>query len=140
VIDSGSALTENTVTLMDTADRILLVTTPELASLHDTKRFIEVSRSLGYPPGKIFVTLNRVGLSGGIKNQDVSASLNQDIYAEIPDDNAKALRSLNRGIPMLLNYPRSPASKAVQGLVGKLEQQQEVVFSKPGVPSTLPAV
>ena len=30
VIDAGSALTENTVTMMDAADRILLVTTPNL--------------------------------------------------------------------------------------------------------------
>jgi pilus assembly protein CpaE len=139
VIDTGSELTENAVTLMDTADRILLVTTPELASLHDAKRFVEISRSLDYQSGKILVTLNRAGLSGGIKSKDVATSLNQELFAEIPDDDARVLRSLNRGIPLLLRYPRSPASKAIHGLVHKLEQKQDLVFGSSRVPSALPA-
>ena len=140
VIDTGSALTENAVTLMDTADRILLVTTPELAALHDAKRFIEISRSLDYQSGKILVTLNRTGITGGVKSKDVVSSLNQELFAEIPDDDAKSLRSLNRGIPLVLRYPRSPASKAIQGIVGKLEQQQEVIVTSPGIAaSALPA-
>jgi pilus assembly protein CpaE len=139
VIDTGSELTENAVTLMDTADRILLVTTPELASLHDTKRFIEISHSLEYQPGKILVTLNRDGMPGGIKSKDVATSLNQELFAEIPDDSARVLRSLNRGIPILLRYPRSPTSKAIHKLVDKLEQKQDFVFRRSGVPSPLPA-
>ena len=35
VIDVGSSLSENSVTMMDAADRILLVTTPDLVALHD---------------------------------------------------------------------------------------------------------
>jgi len=139
VIDTGSELSENAVTMMDTADRILLVTTPELASLHDAKRFIEISRSLDYQPGKILVTLNRAGMTGGIKSKDVATSLNQEMFAEIPDDDGRVLRSLNRGIPLLLRYPRSPASKAIYGLTKKLEKKQDVVFSGAGVPSVIPA-
>ena len=139
VVDTGSTLTENAVTVMDAADRVLLLTTPEMASLHNTKRFIEISRSLDYQPGKILIALNRAGLKGGIKSKDVAASLNQDLFAEIPDDEANALRSLNRGIPLIIRYPRSPASKAIQGLVTRLEQQQEVVLSSPGMVTTVPA-
>jgi pilus assembly protein CpaE len=139
VIDVGSELTENAVTLMDTSDRILLVTTPDLASLHNTKRFIDISRSLDYQPGKLLITLNRVGMPGGIKSKDVASSVNQELFAEIPNDDARVLRSLNRGIPLLLRYPRSPASKAIYGLVSKLEQRQDIVFGTAGVPATLPA-
>ena len=42
VIDAGSHLSENTVTMMDAAERILLVTSPDLASLHDVSRFRRV--------------------------------------------------------------------------------------------------
>ena len=85
VIDAGSSLNENVVTQMDAADRILLVTTPDLASLHDTKRFIEISHSLDYPPGKILIALNRVGMAGSVKHKDVASALKQEMFIEIPE-------------------------------------------------------
>ena len=58
VIDVGSSLTENTVTLMDMADRIVVVTTPDLASIQDTTRYIQITRSLSYPNDKLYYILN----------------------------------------------------------------------------------
>jgi pilus assembly protein CpaE len=109
---------------LDVADRILLVAVPDLAALHDAKRFIEMSRSLDYQPGKLLVALNRAGIKGSVKSSDVTASLSQDLFIEIPDDDARVLRSLNRGVPLLIRYPRSPTSKAIQGLAKKLQQQE----------------
>lgn len=116
VIDAGSALDENTVTLLDAADRVLLVAAPELAALHDVSRFIQLSRALGYPPGKLLIVLNRAGLEGGVKTKDIEGALHHELYAQIPEDGANALRSLNRGLPLLVRYPRSPASRAYQQL------------------------
>ena len=122
VIDAGSWLNENTVTILDFADRILLVTTPDLASLHDSKRFIEMSRSLDYRPGKILVALNRLGVEGGVKSADITSSLHQDLFVEIPDGGSKVLLSINRGIPLLLRYPRNATSKAIRNLSKRLVQ------------------
>jgi pilus assembly protein CpaE len=124
VIDTGSSLTENAVTLLDVADRIVLVTAPDLASLHDAKRFIEMSRSLDYQNGKMVVTLNRAGMQGSVKNTDISSSLHQDLFIEIPDGGSKVLLSLNRGIPLILRYPRNSTSKAIRNLAKKLGQQE----------------
>ena len=120
VVDVGSYLTENTVTLMDAADKILLVTTPDLASLHDTSRFIQLSRSLGYPPEKLLILLNRAGMLGGVRTKDIETALHHQVFAHIPDDQANAVRSLNRGIPLLVRYPRSSASKAIKQLSKRL--------------------
>ena len=116
IIDAGSALTENTVTMMDAADRILLVTTPDLVALHDASRFIQISRSLSYPPDKTMILLNRANLNGGVKPRDIETALRNEVYAQIPDDGANVLRSLNRGIPLVMQYPRSPATQAIQRL------------------------
>ena len=139
VIDAGSYLSENVVTQMDLADRLLLVTTPDLASLHDTKRFIDLSHSLEYSAEKILVILNRTGMMGGIKNSDVQSALDRDPFIEIPDDAAKVLRSLNRGIPLIQNYPRSPASKGIRALASKLDQQQVVAEQHPAEAAELPS-
>jgi len=134
IIDVGSYLTENTVTLMDTADKIMLVTTPDLASLHDTSRFIQLSRSLGYPAEKILILLNRADMLGGVKSKDIEAALHHQVYAQIPDDHANALRSLNRGIPLIVRYPRSPVSRAIHQLAKRLPQSGvlEPGAAKPG--------
>jgi pilus assembly protein CpaE len=122
VIDAGSALNDNSVTLMDAADRILLVATPELAALHDVSRFVHLSRSLAYPPGKVLVVLNRAGMAGAVRTNDIDAALHHVIFAQVPDDEANATRCLNRGIPLLFKSPRSPASRAIQRLARSLAE------------------
>ena len=116
VIDAGSHLNENTVTLLDASNKILLVTNPDLAALHDASRFIQISKSLAYPSDKTLIILNRENLAGGIRTNDVEGALHNQLYAQIPDDSANALRSLNRGIPVIMKYGRSPMSKALVAL------------------------
>jgi pilus assembly protein CpaE len=120
VVDNGSMLSEASVTMMDAVDRILLVTNPDLAALHDTSRFIQLSRSLGYAPDKILTVLNRAGVTGGIRQNDIEAVLHYELYAQIANDPEASLRSLNRGIPMLARYPRSPASRSIRELAKNL--------------------
>jgi pilus assembly protein CpaE len=120
VVDAGGPLNDISVTLMDATDRILLVTTPDLATLHDTSRFLQLSRSLSYPSEKILMILNKSGIEGGVKLKDIEAVLHTQVYHQIAYDPANVLRSINRGIPFLVHYPRSGASKSVQKLVQSL--------------------
>jgi pilus assembly protein CpaE len=120
VVDAGSSLNENTVTLMDAADCILMVATPEMAALHDVSRFIQVTRSLAYPPEKLMIVLNRAGVTGGIKPRDIEKAMRHPVFAEIPDDEVNALRSLNRGVPMYVRYSGSQASKGIKNLARHL--------------------
>jgi pilus assembly protein CpaE len=49
VIDGGNYLDENTVTYMDSSNKILLVLTPDLASMRDAKQFLDIASTLSYP-------------------------------------------------------------------------------------------
>jgi pilus assembly protein CpaE len=118
VVDAGNSLNENTVTFLDAADRILLVSNPDLASLHDVSRFIQVSRTLAYPAEKVLVAVNRAGVPGGVKVGDIETALHHPIFGQVPDDGPKPLLSINRGVPLMVRYPRSPASQAIR-LLGK---------------------
>jgi pilus assembly protein CpaE len=120
VVDGGGILNDISVTLMDATDRIMLVTTPDLASLHDTSRFLQLSRSLAYPTDKILMILNKAGVEGGVKLKDIETVLHHQVYHQIANDSANVLRSINRGIPFLVYYPRSNASKSIQQLARKL--------------------
>jgi pilus assembly protein CpaE len=123
IIDAGSHLNENTVTLMDLSDKILLITTPDLAALHDVSRFINVvSRTLSYPPEKLLTILNRSNMMGGVKSKEIEIALHHSIFAQIPEDETKVLRSLNRGVPLLFHYPRSPVSRSIRQVAKTLAE------------------
>jgi pilus assembly protein CpaE len=126
VVDAGSTLSENVVTLMDSSDKVLCITTPDLASMHDISQFLTLSRSLAYPSEKLLVVLNRDGMPGGVRANDVEAALHHQIFTQIPDDAARVERSLNRGVPLLLSYARSPVSQAVKGLTQNLTQMSAI--------------
>jgi septum formation inhibitor-activating ATPase MinD len=59
-------------------------------------------------------------MRAGIRNNDIEAALHIHLFAMIPDDSDSALRSLNRGIPLYIRYPRSPASRAYKLLAVNL--------------------
>jgi pilus assembly protein CpaE len=120
VVDAGGPLSDISVTLMDATDRIGLVSTPDLASLHDTSRFLQLSRSLGYSMEKILMILNKSGIEGGVKLKDIETVLHNQVYHQVSYDPASALRSINRGIPFLVYYPRSSVSKSIQQLARNL--------------------
>jgi pilus assembly protein CpaE len=126
IVDAGNALNENTVTFLDAADRVLVVANPDLASLHDVSRFIQVSRTLAYPAEKILVAVNRTGIPGGVRVTDIETALHHPIFGQIPDDSPKPLLSINRGIPLSIRYPRSPASQAIRLLAKSLVEIKSV--------------
>lgn len=130
VIDAGSALNDNSLALLEAADRILLVCYPELIAMHDVARFMQFSRALDYPAGKGLVVLNRAGMAGAIEISEIQDVLVQDIFAQVPDDAANAMRALNRGIPLILQNPRSSASKAIQQMASALAQAEGLEQSR----------
>jgi pilus assembly protein CpaE len=108
---------------MDLSDKILLITTPDLAALHDVSRFINVvSRTLSYPPGKLLTILNRSNMMGGVKSKEIENALHHSVFAQIPEDETKVLRSLNRGVPLLFHYPRSPVSRSIRQVAKTLAE------------------
>lgn len=126
VVDAGSALTDNCLAMLEAADRYLLVCTPEMASLHDATQFIRHSRRLGFPTSKELIALNRAGMSGGVAVDSARELLQQDIFIQVPEDTAKVMRALNRGIPLLKHGRRSPVSKAIRGAAIALTRTQGV--------------
>jgi pilus assembly protein CpaE len=131
VIDAGNRLDENTVTLLDLSDQVLLVTNPDLAALHDATRFIQVTRTLKYPLGKVLTVLNRAGLPGSLRVKDIESALRHDLYAQVPDGGPNALRSLNRGLPLLIKYPRNAASKGIVRLARSLLRSGQAQVAAP---------
>lgn len=114
VIDGGNYLNENTVTYMDAANKIILVITPEIASLRDASLFFDVCRTLAYPKDKILVLVNQYDKRDGLSLDDIEKSLQVKVFSTIPWDRRGALSSINRGVPVTLQRSNSPLRRAYQ--------------------------
>jgi pilus assembly protein CpaE len=120
IIDGGNTLNENTVTYMDSSNKILLVLNPDIASMRDARQFMEIATTLAYPKDKISLILNLTGRKADVKREDIEKILKMNIFGVIPSDGNLALSSLNEGIPILLKKPRHPISKAFVDITKEL--------------------
>lgn len=120
IIDVGSALTDNAVTLMDSAYKILLVITPDLASLRDAQKFLQICSTLNYPPDKVIIVVNQAGIKGGVRNGEIQQALQSNVIASIPYDNPDVIRSLNRGVPLMTNNPNGAVGKSIKNMAKEL--------------------
>lgn len=112
IIDGGNNLNENSVTFMDSSEKILLVLNPDLASMRDVRQFIEISATLSYPKEKTLFLLNISGRKADVKSEEIENILKVKIFGKIPADENIALSSLNEGVPILLKKPHHPISRA----------------------------
>ncbi|MBG0785861.1 MAG: AAA family ATPase [Anaerolineaceae bacterium] len=112
IIDGGNTLNENSVTYMDSSDKILLVFNPELASMRDVRQFMEVTTTLSYEKEKVLFLLNLTGRKADVRPEEIEKILNIKIFGSIPADEEFAISSLNEGVPMVVKKARHQISRA----------------------------
>lgn len=120
VIDTRPSFDETTLSLLDNADRILLMLTLELTAIKGAKQYLELADLLGYSGDKISLVLNRATVAAGIPVADVGASLKGEIVAMLPDDPMLVLRAINEGVPFMQSTPGHPMSVEIARLASSL--------------------
>lgn len=129
VIDGGNHLNENTVTYMDASEKILLVLNPDLASMRDTRQFLQVAGTLSYPEEKILLVLNITGRKADVKREEIEKILKMEIFGKIPADEDLAINSLNEGVPIIIKKPRHPISNAFNDIAKELIKITQKTYS-----------
>jgi len=113
VVDSWAVLDENTSTILEIADRVLLVLTPEITALRGARLFLEHANALGLPRDRVVPVLNRFPQRGGLQRRDVENALGMTVQVTIPDDVKLVTYSINRGVPLFESHARSGIARQV---------------------------
>lgn len=108
------------------ADKLFMVTTPEVSTVRNIKASLMTLNELNYPKSKIRIILNRLDSKGEIKAKDVEATLGQNVYSTIAADYRDVISSLNQGIPIVIKNPRDTVTKGINSLAKKLIDDIEV--------------
>jgi pilus assembly protein CpaE len=116
VVDLGLPMDETSFAFLDSADRVIVSVLPEMVGLRNARLMIRELLSRGYPPDKVWVVLNRGSMRAGITQKDIESRLQIPVRLVIPDDQALATHSINRGVPLAVSHPRSAVARAVDKL------------------------
>jgi pilus assembly protein CpaE len=128
VVDTYTSLDERTLDILDVADHILLLVTPDIPTIKNTRLFFEVSEKLGYPEDKILLILNKADPRGsGISPQDIQASIKHNIFAAIERDDRTTTQAVQTGQPFVVNQKNTAISVAVYRLAKSLLQPSEAM-------------
>lgn len=126
ICDCGRAFTETQLACFNYSNLIFLVVTPDILSIYQTKWTIDTLQSLNFPLKIIKVILNRSESLGAITWQEVRAVLPCEVIARVYSEGRIVGFSVNRGIPVVLDSPRSKTSEAIKKLAGDLCKKPEI--------------
>lgn len=105
VLDLPSDFQETTLAALDRSDQIMLVVSPELASVRAAVGALGVFRELGYTERDISIVLNWTFQRKGLGRKDIEKVLKQPIDFVIPFAPDPFIKGINLGIPPVLDEP-----------------------------------
>lgn len=137
IVDLGSETGPVQLSMVEDATAILMVTTPEVLVVNQTRRTVNDLMSASVPGDFIHIVLNKMS-KNGLDQNAISQSLRRPITGMIPQDDQAAVLALQRSQPFVLTSPNQPVSAAYHELVRKLTGgilQKLKTLSKPKVTS-----
>jgi pilus assembly protein CpaE len=123
VVDTSSTMDDITLAVLDTADLLVTIATPEIPSIKDTRLLFDLLGVLEFPKQRVFFVLNRMDRKTGITAEAVSENLKFNVDGEIPLDDKTIPTSINRGSPILLNDRGQPAARSILKIIGELRER-----------------
>ncbi|NLE76766.1 MAG: MinD/ParA family protein [Chloroflexi bacterium] len=120
VVDTWTSIQDLTLNILDVADQILLLATPEVPALKNAKVFFDVADALDYPPEKIWLVVNQADRRGAIRAMDIESSIKHPIAAAIPSDERVVFVAANQGVPLVVSHRGSPVAQAITALADRI--------------------
>ncbi|MHB0886596.1 MAG: AAA family ATPase [Bacillota bacterium] len=135
IVDTPSAADNDLLyEALETATMILLLTTPDTASLRRCKVMIDLMKRLNLPVHeKLRVVLNLAGSSARVTPAGVQAFLGLKLLAIIGEDRKAVDTSLFEGIPLVLSHRQHPVALSLM----KVANEVCPIFLEPVRPNRL---
>jgi Flp pilus assembly CpaE family ATPase len=120
VVDVSREWKETSIRALDLAAHVLLVTLPDVATLSQARKHLELLRRVGRPEESLHLVTNRNQSSAPLGDRDYLSFLGRVPEVRIPNDFATALLSVNEGRPVGDVAPRSALHVAYDALAHQL--------------------
>lgn len=114
IIDTPPIFNDNTLTALEHSNEIYLILTLDISTLRNAKISMGILDSLQNRQ-KTKIIVNRE-VENIISLKDAEKILKAPVFSRIPSDWKTATMSLNKGIPFVIDYPKTKISAAVYQL------------------------
>jgi pilus assembly protein CpaE len=130
VVDTSTYLNDVTLTVLDVADSVVMVTTQDIPSIKNDRLFLDLLINLSIPVEKVAFVMNKFDKRIAITAEKIGENLKQEVMAIIPLDERTVIPAVNRGVPFMLDNKTQPAARGIytlaEALRARLIKQEEV--------------
>ena len=123
LVDTSSAMSDVTLAVLDLADMLIAIATPDIPSIKDARLLFDLLATLGFPKERVFFVLNKMDKRTGITAEAVAENLKRPVEGEIPAVEQTVTSSINRGVPLLLGDKSRPPAKNILDLLGAIKHR-----------------
>lgn len=128
VVDTCASLDETVLTALDRSDHLLAMTMMDVASIKNTRISLQKLHQLGYDGHSVQVVLNRADSKVFLQPAQIEKAIGREISVRIPSDRIVP-QSVNKGVPVVSEFPRSEVSRALMGVARQFIDQHEKAVS-----------
>ena len=114
IADLPHDFSENALSALDAADTILIVATPDMASVRAAAAAMDTYLKLGYPKEKMKLLLNATFPRAGLPKEKIEKALGMEFVAMIPFIPDTFVEAINYGQPPVHQKPNEPASALIE--------------------------
>jgi pilus assembly protein CpaE len=118
IVDTAPGLPEIGLAAMDLCTDVVWVSAMDIPSVRGLRSGLDILRQLDILPESRHVVLNMADAKAGLTVQDVESTIGAPVDISIPRSRAVAF-STNRGIPVLQEPVKDPATKGLRQLVDR---------------------
>jgi pilus assembly protein CpaE len=132
VVDLGNEFNDQSIAALDMADRVVLVTLPDLASIRNTRRGLEMFERMHYDPGKYVIVLNRATANERLGRETIDTALGRAVQWSIPNDYQAVVQAVNGGTTVRLTSSGKKLAKNIEEFVDACLHVAPAPAQKPG--------
>jgi pilus assembly protein CpaE len=123
LVDTSSFLNDISLSVFDTIDLIVLITTQDIPSIKNVRLFLDLANALGIPRNKVSLVMNRFDKRRSITPEKVSENFKQNFSAVVPLEERLVVPAMDRGVPFMLQNESNHVTRAITDLAKKIEEQ-----------------
>ena len=130
LVDSAGALSDISLAVLEEANMVLWITSPDFSSIHNSLLGLETLRELSYPEGRIRLILNATTPQNGIRPVKIEEALVRPLFWMVPYDQRLRLGT-QIGWPLVLSSATSPGARSILQLAHAIAGTEPKPMLKP---------
>jgi pilus assembly protein CpaE len=123
VLDLPHDFRDTTLAGLDSAEEVLLMFAPEMASVRAAVSALEVFESLMYPAEMIRLVMNWTFQRGGLSKKEIESALKRQIDFVLPFAPEALVSAINLGKPPVIAEPNQPLSNLFEDMAFILSKE-----------------